>query len=297
MDHHVYTIVPSEQEGGGLLITGADSQQELGEISGGNGLQLARIVTVLSTSGDDPTIVLEVAVRGEYSPHSLTAVKTPFGRFSVEDATVKQYLPEEENTLWVWEVPAMFAAGVVEEVVISGDFLPDYEEPDEEDIYERLLTKLGDLTTFTLRKYPDTPVVLKYEQGPENWKSYVAIYPLGISPLGRQQTSTLTNLNSELHIQANYEARVQFTFVGKKAFSLANHFNQQITTPLVREELARLNLTVFAKGRDIAPTPQRRETRWVEAFSVDIRFGFAVETRQIVDTVDSATIDPQLFRG
>lgn len=166
-----------------------------------------------------------------------------------------------------------------------------HEDTGQDDIYNKLLEKLGDVAEIALRGYPGVPVVLKYEQGPENWKRYVAYYPIGISPQGRQQTSTLTNLNSELHIQAHYEARVQYTFVGKGSFTLANHFNQQITTPLVREALYKKDLTVFSKGR-VVPTPQKRETKWVEGFSVDIRLGFAVETRQKVDTVDTVNLVP-----
>lgn len=174
-------------------------------------------------------------------------------------------------------------------VLVVGDPL---EEP-AVDIYDTLLTNLADGAAVALSDYPDTPVFISHDGVPEMARDYVAQYVLGITRVGAPYVSTLATSTEKLHIQSHYEIRTQYTFVGKSSFSLASSFYQRVIyNPIVSEALARNKISVYRTG-DVLAAPQRRETKWVNAYTLDVHFGFAIETQQTVDIVESVVFtDP-----
>lgn len=83
---------------------------------------------------------------------------------------------------------------------------------------------------------------------------------------------------------------VQFSFFGSLAAAAAHSFTQRINNnPLVFEELSRRKLGILRKTT-LRRNPQKRDTKWVEAFNMDVTFSYIVKTEQLVGYVDAVVI-------
>jgi len=132
-------------------------------------------------------------------------------------------------------------------------------------------------------------IIFSNVNGIEPVTSYVVINILSIEQFGQAYTSTYTNDNEELTIQANYNIYVQFSFIGSDSGDMAQTFKQRVDNVLFREELQRNNLNLRSKT-NIRRAPQKRDTKWVEYHNMDVVFTYAVNTQQIVDVVEAVTL-------
>jgi len=141
--------------------------------------------------------------------------------------------------------------------------------------------------------YPNTPVALSHENISELPESYISVYPLGISPIGRKTESTLADENETIVIECNYEIRVQYSFIGSNALGMGLKFFHAINSNiLVMEELIKNNLFVLRK-ENLVKVPEKRETGWIDKHTLDVHYGLAIRTEQLVTTVGTVTfLDP-----
>lgn len=141
-----------------------------------------------------------------------------------------------------------------------------------------------------LSEFPTTPVVFSHSGGTEPAESYVVVNILSIEQQGHHITSTLTNQDEELSIQAQYEIFVQFSFIGSLSGDMAQSFTQRINNnPVALEELKKNKLGLMRKSQ-IRRAPQKRETKWVEYHNMDVTFNYTVNTNQLVDVVEGVVI-------
>ena len=132
-------------------------------------------------------------------------------------------------------------------------------------------------------------MIFSHNNGTEPAESYVVINLLQIEQVGKGYTSTLTNADEELTIQANYNVYAQFSFIGSQSGDMSQSFTQRLNSVLVREELQRNSLNLRTKT-NIRRAPQKRDTKWVEYHNMDVVFTYAVNTQQIVDVVEAVII-------
>lgn len=141
-----------------------------------------------------------------------------------------------------------------------------------------------------LSEYPSTPVIFSHSNGTEPAESYVVVNILNIEQQGRHITSTLTNTDEQLSIQAQYEILVQFSFIGSLSGDMAQSFTQRINNnPVALEELKKQRLGLMRKSQ-IRRAPQKRDTKWVEYHNMDVTFNYTVNTNQLVDVVEGVVI-------
>lgn len=145
-----------------------------------------------------------------------------------------------------------------------------------------------------LSEFPTTPVVFSHSGGTEPAESYVVINILSITQSGHHITSTLTNIDEELSIQAAYEVFVQLSFIGSLSGDMAQSFTQRINNnPVALEELKKNKLGLMRKSQ-IRRAPQKRDTKWVEYHNMDVTFNYVVITNQLVDVVEGTVIEAML---
>lgn len=145
-----------------------------------------------------------------------------------------------------------------------------------------------------LSEYPTTPVIFSHNNGTEPAESYVVVNVLSIEQQGHHMTSTLTNVDEELSIQAAYECLVQFSFIGSLSGDMAQSFTQRINNnPVALEELKKQKLGLMRKSQ-IRRAPQKRDTKWVEYHNMDVTFNYVVITNQLVDVVEGVVIEENL---
>lgn len=150
---------------------------------------------------------------------------------------------------------------------------------------------IGSLLDF----FPDTVTQDKYvvfsnSNGTEPAESYVVINILSIVQSGHHMTSTLTDVDEQLSIQASYEIFVQFSFIGSLSGDMAQDFTQNINNnPLARQELQKQKLGLMRKSQ-IRRAPQKRDTKWVEYHNMDVTFNYVIITNQLIDVVEGVVI-------
>lgn len=142
--------------------------------------------------------------------------------------------------------------------------------------------------------FPDSLVILAHQNGTEPSSSYAVVNIINIPQQGRSNTSTLADKNEQLHLQSVYGVLVQYSFLGSEAGNMAHHFSNRISNnPVVQEELQKVNLSYMRKST-IRRIPEKRETRWVEKFNIDITFSYRINTNQQIEIVESAILEDVL---
>lgn len=133
-------------------------------------------------------------------------------------------------------------------------------------------------------------IIFSHQQGVEPETSYVVINPFGIFQIGSQEQPTLTDENEKIAIKVEYEVRAQFSFCGSMAADMMHSFTNRINNNVVVwEEFQRNNLQLRRKT-DPRNAPQKRDTRWVDYWNMDVIFGYSVMSDQLVDVVEHVSI-------
>lgn len=160
-------------------------------------------------------------------------------------------------------------------------------------IYSTLRPAIRNVALVANSEYPLMQINYSHSNGTEPVDSYVSINILDIQQIGHHSTPALTRANEVLDIRAVYEVMVQFSFFGSLAGDAAHSFTQRINNnPLVFEELSKQKLGILRKTT-LRRNPQKRDTKWVEAFNMDITFSYIVNTPQLVDVVEIVVLQDE----
>jgi len=153
-------------------------------------------------------------------------------------------------------------------------------------IYSQLRPAIREVALVAGSDFPSMLYIYSHMNGSEPVASYASINILDVQQIGHHSTPALTRENKILDIRVVYEVMVQFSFFGSSAGDAAHSFTQRINNnPLVFEELSKQKLGIMRKTT-LRRNPQKRDTKWVEAFNMDITFSYIVNTPQEVDVVE-----------
>lgn len=157
-------------------------------------------------------------------------------------------------------------------------------------IYSDIRASIRNSALAALSEFTNPQVIFSHSGGTEPAESYVVVNILSITQSGHHITSTLTNQDEELSIQAQYEIFVQFSFIGSLSGDMAQSFTQRINNnPVALEELKKNKLGLMRKSQ-IRRAPQKRDTKWVEYHNMDVTFNYTVNTNQLVDVVEGVVL-------
>lgn len=140
----------------------------------------------------------------------------------------------------------------------------------------------------------NNPVIHSHQGKPEPSGTYVAINVLRLDRVGMEYDSTYAGEIStgsdtyEIDSRNEYEAVVRLMFVGKDSGNIAHHFDVVMDNPAARFYFGTENLAVMRKS-EVRRVPEKRDTEWVENFTLDIFFSYAVETAQPIDIIETVT--------
>ena len=157
----------------------------------------------------------------------------------------------------------------------------------------RTAVRLGTLEVFEQFGWPGVPVIYSHQNGSEPSSPYVVVQIISLNQVGRNESSTLTDdaiPQKHLTIKATYEGRVQFTFAGTDAPDMAQDFLQAVCNNVVITEAYQKNSVAPMRKGTLKRSPQKRDTQWVEFFSIDVTFSYAIRTTQDIDWVEHVTI-------
>lgn len=170
------------------------------------------------------------------------------------------------------------------------------------DIYSNLKKSLWRASAKTLEEYfptsdaKDKGIIFSHSNGLESSSPYVVINILGHTQQGRSQVASSTTEQFELIYQTSYEVTVQFSFIGSTSGDMSSLFSQRMNggNPFAMEAFRKENLGYMRKS-EIRRAPQKRETKWIEAFNQDVVFSYNIRTTQVVDWVESVILENQII--
>lgn len=156
-------------------------------------------------------------------------------------------------------------------------------------IYDLVKTSLYNSTKEIIT---NNQVIHSHQGGQEPRGTYCAINVLRADKIGMEYDSTYASedvaSNTEVFSRNEYETIVRFMFVGKDAGNLAYHFESVMDNPASRFHFGTENLAVMRKS-EVRRVPERRDTTWVDNFTLDVIFSYAVETTQSIDIIEDVS--------
>lgn len=158
-------------------------------------------------------------------------------------------------------------------------------------LYDTVRTSLYNATTKIITT---NQVIHSHQGGQEPKGTYVAINVVRLTKVGAETDASFAGLIEgqadayELYSRNEYETTVRFMFVGTEAGNLAHDFETIMDNYASRFYFSDENLAVMRKT-DIRRVPEKRDTTWVDNFTIDVIFSYAVETTQNIDIIDNVT--------
>ncbi len=163
-------------------------------------------------------------------------------------------------------------------------------------IYSDVRTAIrnGTLKVLEIAGFPSTPIIYSHQNGSEPSVPYCVIQIVNMRQIGRTQEATRTDEGTptvkNLWYTAHYEVLAQFTFGGTTAPEMGEEFLHIVNNNRVGiEEYQKGNLAPLRKTI-LRRIPQKRDTQWVEFFSTDVTFSYAVQSSQPIDWIESVTV-------
>ena len=155
-------------------------------------------------------------------------------------------------------------------------------------IYDSLKSSLYNSCTKIVT---ENQVIFSHQGGQEPNGTYCAINILRVDKVGSETDATYASDDgsiTELYSRNEYEATVRFMFVGKDAGNLAYEFESTMDNYASRFFFGTESLAVMRKS-NVRRVPEKRETTWVENFTLDVVFSYAVETTQPIDIIEDVS--------
>lgn len=153
----------------------------------------------------------------------------------------------------------------------------------------RTAVRIGTEEALIQSGFPTIPVIYSHQNGSEPATSYVVIQIVSLMQKGRTEESTLVDESTpekNITFKNHYEGTIQFSFAGSNAPDMATEFLNTIpNNVVVREAYQKNNLAPIRKST-LRRAPQKRDTKWVEFFNLDVTFSYAIYTNQTIDWVE-----------
>jgi len=132
---------------------------------------------------------------------------------------------------------------------------------------------------------PDNKLIHSHQGGQEPKGSYCALNILKADKIGMECESTYASADQTIKSSSVYEVTVRFMFVGKDSGNLAYNFETVADNPASRFYFGTESLTIMRKG-EVRRVPEKRDTTWVDNFTLDVVFSYAIQTIQPIETID-----------
>lgn len=152
-------------------------------------------------------------------------------------------------------------------------------------LYDTLQSALYNSTkTF----FPSNEVIHSHQGGQEPRGSYCSINILNIDKIGMEDESTYASATPDIRSTNHYEVIVQFFFVGADAGNLAHEFDSAIDNSAARFAFGTEDLAIMRRG-EVNRVPEKRDTTWVQNFTLDVTFSYAVYNTQSIEIIEDVT--------
>lgn len=143
--------------------------------------------------------------------------------------------------------------------------------------------------------FPDATIVIANQDGQEPSGSYGVIDVTSVDQVGREYRPTHSSISGQIVIRSEYSCITTFRFIGPSAGDLAFNFSASLDKPTTRELFDKQGIAIMQKGV-MRRIPQKRETQWVNYFSMDVTMMFALDipdtTEVITEVILSSDITP-----
>jgi hypothetical protein len=154
-------------------------------------------------------------------------------------------------------------------------------------LYDSIRTALYNSVTKIIT---DNAVIHSHQSGQEPNGTYCAINVLKTDKIGMEYESSYasdatTNTITSVSV---YELTVRYMFVGEDAGNLAFEFETVADNPASRFHFGTENLAIMRKS-EVRRVPEKRSTTWVENYTLDVVFSYAVETSQTIDIIEDVS--------
>lgn len=149
------------------------------------------------------------------------------------------------------------------------------------------------LYTSSKTYLPDNQLIHSHQGGQEPKGSYCAINILNTDKIGMEDESSYASSAQTIRSTNHYEVTVRYMFVGKQAGDLAYEFESSLDNSAARFAFGTENLAIMRKG-DVNRVPEKRDTTWVDNFTLDVIFSYAVYNTQSIDTIDTVSWNENL---
>ena len=133
---------------------------------------------------------------------------------------------------------------------------------------------------------PDNKLIHSHQGGQEPKGSYCALNILKADKIGMECDSTYASADQTIKSNSVYEVTVRFMFVGKDSGNLAYNFETVADNPAARFYFGTESLAIMRKG-EVRRVPEKRDTTWVDNFTLDVVFSYAIQTIQPIETIDT----------
>jgi len=166
-------------------------------------------------------------------------------------------------------------------------------------VYDDLGTRVQRALTATLTRlgYTNPLVIYKYQNAPEPNKSFVAIHILRNSSVGRSSKAVFLqdvvgNEDVGRHYsQQHYKALLQLSFVGVESGDMSFDLKTALASGIATgEDFLKEGVSLLSHS-DVRASPQLRETRWVDSFTLDLDLGFSVQHTEDLNWVEYITLN------
>ena len=133
---------------------------------------------------------------------------------------------------------------------------------------------------------PDVKLIHSHQGGQEPKGSYCALNILKADKIGMECESTFASPDQTIKSVSVYEVTIRFMFVGNDSGNLAYSFETVADNPAARFYFGTESLAVMRKG-EVRRVPEKRDTTWVDSFTLDVVFSYAIETILPIETIDT----------
>lgn len=152
-------------------------------------------------------------------------------------------------------------------------------------IYQSLRTALYNVTSSLI---PNNLIIHSHQGGQEPKQTYCALNILKTDKIGMEYQNSYASPDPTISSVSVYEVTVRYLFIGKDAGDIAYEFETIVDNPASRFYFGKESLAIMRKG-EVRRVPEKRDTTWVDNFTLDVIFSYAVETTQPIDIIENVS--------
>lgn len=155
-------------------------------------------------------------------------------------------------------------------------------------LYNDIKNQIRLIVLDSLSEHPNTQVIFTHQKtnAPEPVGTYCSLYVMGLDQIGRPQQTSIFSTSDSMQFSCAYNLQVQVTFIGDNALDVSSSSYVRLASAVLNRELSQsYNLSITDKS-SIRPTPQHRDTKWVDMRSFDLTFFFIGSFTQEIGVVN-----------